>query len=173
MLPALIGCGILSLSSATAWTQEKMKFSFSGKPEFSKFTQTHSIDVGDVPGHQLRVAQHHIKYGAEAPEYAGVKVLEYKNTLSSDYIDGNGKLVVYAVGSMANGDKIYQRQEGLTHTALAADGSRKTSFSIVSTITGGTGKFATMRGVVRSTGFSDMKTATSGSVSEGEYWFEK
>jgi hypothetical protein len=67
------------------------------------------IDVGDVPGHQLRVAQHHIKYGADAPEYAGVKVLEYKNTLSS----------------------------------------------------------------VRSSGFSDMKTATSGSVSEGEYWFEK
>jgi hypothetical protein len=74
---------------------------------------------------------------------------------------------------MANGDKLYQRLEGLTHTVVAADGSRKTSFSTVSTITGGTGKFATMRGVIRSSGFSDMKTSTSGNVSEDEYWFEK
>src|SRR5687768_7507525 len=76
MLPTLIACGVLSVASTSAWTQERMKFAYSGKPESSKFTQTHAIDVGDVPGHQLRVGQLHVKYGADAPEYAGVKVLE-------------------------------------------------------------------------------------------------
>ena len=43
----------------------------------------------------------------------------------------------------------------------------------MSTLTGGTGKFATLRGSLRGTGNTDFKTGTSGNVTEGEYWFEK
>jgi hypothetical protein len=88
MLPSLIACAALSFATASAWAQEKMKYSYSGKPESSKFTQTHAIDVGDVPGHQLRVGQLQSKYGADAPEFAGIKVVESKNTLTTDYTDG-------------------------------------------------------------------------------------
>jgi hypothetical protein len=174
-LAALIlttGC-MLSFASLNAHAQEKIKYSFSGKAESSKYGQQHTIDVGDVPGHQLRVAELNVKYGADAPEFAGVKAVEIRTRLMSDYIDNSGRLTVYGVMHMANGDRIYQRQDGLTHTSVAADGSRKTSFSTVTTLTGGTGKFATIRGVLRGTGFADFKAGTSGTSTEGEYWFEK
>ena len=82
-------------------------------------------------------------------------------------------MVGYGVLHMANGDRIYTRAETTALAGLAADGSRKASFSTVSRITGGTGKFSTIRGVLRSTGFTDFKTGTSGNQTEGEYWFEK
>jgi hypothetical protein len=164
---------LLSVGSLQVAAQEKMKYSYSGKPESVKYGLQHTIDVGDVPGHQLRVAELHTKYGADAPVYAGVKVVESRGTLMSDYVDNSGRLVSYAVAQMANGDRIYQRAEGLAHTSVAADGSRKTSYSTVTTLTGGTGKFATFRGTLRTTGFTDFKVGTSGNVTEGEYWFEK
>jgi hypothetical protein len=43
----------------------------------------------------------------------------------------------------------------------------------VTTLTGGTGKFATIQGTLRAGGVTDFKTGTSGNVTEGEYWFEK
>lgn len=153
--------------------QEKMKYHFSGKPEYSKYGQQHSIDVGDVPGHQLRVADLITKYGADAPVYAGVKVLGSRSVFTSDYTDGNGRFQSHIVMDMANGDRMYQRSEGLTHTVGAADGTRKTSFSTVTTITGGTGKFTAVRGILRTTAFTDLKLGISGTVTEGEYWFEK
>ena len=164
---------LLCFAAPTATAQEKMKYSFSGKPESVKYGQQHVLDVGDVPGHQLRIAELDTKYGADAPEYAGVKIVQVKGRLMSDYIDGSGRLVGYGVLYMANGDRIYTRSETTALSAPSADGSRKASFITISTITGGTGKFATIRGVLRGTGFTDFKTGTSGTQTEGEYWFEK
>lgn len=74
---------------------------------------------------------------------------------------------------MANGDKVYSRAEGLTHTSIAADGGRKAVISTVSTISGGTGRFAALRGSTRGTATSDFKTGASTTSAEGEYWFDK
>jgi hypothetical protein len=163
----------LSLASLDAHAQEKIKYSFGGKAASTKYVQQHSIDVGDVPGHQLRLAELVATYAADAPEYGGVKAVEGRTRLTSDYTDNSGRMLIYVVLHMANGDRIYQRAEGLTHTSVAADGSRKTAYSTVTTITGGTGKFATIRGLLRTTGFTDFKVGTSGASTEGEYWFEK
>jgi hypothetical protein len=82
-------------------------------------------------------------------------------------------LPAYAVLQMANGDKIFNQSEGLSQTSVGADGGKKTTFSTVTTLSGGTGKFATIRGTLRGSGLTDFKTGTSGNVTEGEYWFEK
>lgn len=166
------GC-VVSFASLNAQAQEKIKYSFGGKAASTKYGQQHAIDVGDVPGHRLRIAELSSTYGAEAPEYAGVKVVENRTRLMSDYTDDSGRLLIYVVLHMANGDRIYQRSEGLAHTSVAADGARKTSYSAVTTITGGTGKFMAIRGTLRTTGFTDFKVGTSGNSTEGEYWFEK
>jgi hypothetical protein len=164
---------LLCLGSLQVAAQEKMKYSYSGKPESVRYVQQHIVDVGDAPSHQLRVAELHTKYGSDTPVYAGVKAVEARGTLTSDYTDASGRFLSYNVLHMANGDRIYQRAEGLTHTGMAADGSRKTSYSTVTTITGGTGKFTAIRGTLKTTGFTDFKVGTSGNVTEGEYWFEK
>ena len=161
------------LASGAGLAQEKHKYYFKAPPGVTKYTQQQTIDVGDVPGHQIRIAQLHSKYTDPAPSYDGVKVREAMGYLSSDYVNGSGRFTQYGVAQMENGDRLFQRSEALAQTSVAADGSRKASFATVTTLAGGTGKFAAIRGVLRSTGFTDFKTGTSDTVTEGEYWFEK
>jgi hypothetical protein len=169
-----IAAGSLFLvASAGSWAQQRLKYSFKDPGGLTKYTQQHVLDVGDVPGHQIRVASLQTKYTNEAPEYDGVKVVESLVWLASDYIGASGRFTSYGVSQMANGDKIFNRAEGLAQTSIGADGGRRTSFSTVTTLTGGTGKFATIRGTIRGSGISDLKIGTTGGPSEGEYWFEK
>lgn len=173
LVAAVLATACLLAAPTAAWAQQKHKYFFKAPPGTSKYTQQHTIDVRDVAGHQIRVGELHSKWGAEAPEFDGVKATESWAALMTDYINTSGRLMVYTVMLMANGDRIYTRSEGTTLTSVASGGSRKIAFSTVGAITGGTGKFATLRGVLRSTGFSDLKTGTSGNVTEGEYWFDK
>ena len=167
----LIAAG-LAFGPGVASAQQKHKYFFKPPPGTTKFTQTHLMDVGDVPGHQIRIAELQSKFPGEAPMYDGLKVVEARAVLVSDYIDGNGSSFTYGVSTLENGDKIFSRTEILAHTAVV-DGARRTSFTSVATLTGGTGRFKGIRGTLRGSGFSDMKTATSGTQTEGEYWFEK
>ena len=43
-------------------TAAQAKKQFVSKPGTSKYTQTHIIDVGDVPNHQLRLFELHTVY---------------------------------------------------------------------------------------------------------------
>jgi hypothetical protein len=167
-----VGC-LMFFASSAGWAQQKQKYVSKGASGTTKYVEQHAIDVGDVPGHQIRVARLQTTYADDPPAFDGVKVVGSSASLSSDYIDGNGRFVVYSVLLMANGDKIYERGEAITRTSTAEDGSKKTSFSEVFTITGGTGKFSTIRGTLRQTGATDFKLGTSDNVTEGEYWFEK
>lgn len=169
---AVLLAACLVASPGEAFAQQKHKYFFKAPPGTSKFTQTHLMDVGDVPGHQVRIAELQSKYPGEAPVYDGVKVVEARAVLVSDYIDANGSSFIYSVSTLENGDKIFARTEILTHTTVV-DGARRTSFTSVVTLTGGTGRFKGIRGTLRGSGFSDMKTGTSGAQTEGEYWFEK
>ena len=173
VLLTIAASGLLLIAPTASWAQQKFKYSFKDPGGLSKYTEQHVIDVGDVAGHQIRVATLQTKYTTEAPEYAGVKVVEGSTWLASDYIGASGRFTTYGMLQMANGDKIFSRAEGLSQTAIGADGGRKTSFSTVTTLTGGTGKFASIRGSLRGSGVTDFKTGTSGNVTEGEYWLEK
>jgi hypothetical protein len=171
---ATIAAGALFLiAPAGSWAQQKFKFSFTDPGGLTKYTEQHVLDVGDVAGHQIRVASLQTKYTKEAPEYDGVKVVEAMGWLASDYVAASGHFTSYGVSQMANGDKIFTHAEGLVQTSIGADGGKRTTFSTVTTLTGGTGKFATIRGTIRGSGITDFKTGTTGNPSEGEYWFEK
>jgi hypothetical protein len=164
----LLGAGIGDTSA-----QEKHKYSFVTPAGVSKYTQQHEIEVGDIPGHKVRIFEIHSKYTTEAPSYAGVKVVEAWGRSLSDHVNGTGRSSGYGILHLENGDKIFTRSETIGHAVVEADGSRKGTYSNISTLTGGTGKFATIRGVLRSTGSTDYKTGLSGVKTEGEYWFEK
>jgi len=170
---AVLMAACLAFSSGEAFAQQKHKYSFKAPPGTTKFTQTHLMEVGDVPGHQIRIAEIQSKYPGEAPLYDGLKVVEARGVLVSDYVDGSGNAMTYTVNTMENGDKIFMRGTVLALTTIGPDGARRTSFTSVVALTGGTGKFIGIRGALRGSGFSDMKTGTSGTQTEGEYWFEK
>ena len=167
---------VLCVSMATAAdvaAQEKHKYFFKPPPGTTRYTETHLMDVGDVPGHQMRMAEIQTKYSGEAPSYDGVKVVSIRTVLVSDYTDGTGRAFSYGVQTLETGDKVYLRTEILSHSSTGADGKRVTSYSSVATLAGGTGRFKGIRGALRSTGGTDLKTGTSGVHVEGEYWFEK
>ena len=168
LIAVYAGVGIPQVSA-----QERKKFSFVTPPGVSKFTQTHTIDVGDVPGHQLRIFELRSVYTDKAPEFDGVKAKERVAWGFSDYTGGSGTTTGYAVSVLENGDKIFERLSVQAHAAIAPDGSRRVSFREVRTLTGGTGRFLGVRGTLIGGGGSDLKTGTSDTWIEGDYWFEK
>ena len=85
-LLSLAAGSALLLAPTPGWAQQKLKYSFKDPAGLSKYVQQHVIDVGDVPGHQIRVASLQTKYTTTAPEYDGIKVLESTVSLTSDYI---------------------------------------------------------------------------------------
>jgi len=137
-----------------------------------QYTQRHLLDVGDVPGHQVSLYVLHVKFTNEAPVYGGVKVVEAWNWQQGDLVDGNGRSWGYQVRLLENGDKLFFHLENVVHSTAAPDGARKTSFTSVFTLTGGTGKFKGIRGTFKLTGFTDLKTGLGDTVEEGEYWME-
>src|SRR3989441_1914263 len=173
LVSLIVAGGLTVLAAAEGWAQEKQRYFFKTPPGVTKYTQQHVIDVGDVPGHQVRVFEQHSKYTGEAPAYDGSKVVEGWLRGLSDVTNGSGHGHGYGMSLMENGDKIFSHTDYLVHTVLAADGSRTSKFTTVVTLTGGTGKFKSIRGTLRSSGQTDFKMGTSGVETEGEYWIEK
>ena len=58
-LAIVVGVGLTLLPISAGWAQEKCKRSGAYLPQDSKYTQQHVIDVGDVPGHQVRILELH------------------------------------------------------------------------------------------------------------------
>jgi hypothetical protein len=106
-------------------------------------------------------------FSKNAPVINGVRIKEQWTRGYSDYLSNNGLSVNYGVFVMENGDKIFS----MTRTMGHADAAGKRTTVAVGQITGGTGKFSGMRGLVRSTGVSDGAKGFNETQSEIEYWF--
>jgi hypothetical protein len=161
---ALVVCG-----ASSAWAQEKQKISYKVSAENSKYTQRNTIDVGDESGHQLVMFEIHRTFPSNAPVINGVKLKETWTRGYADYVNSNGLSTNYTVFVLDNGDKFY------THSSTMgqADSAGKRTTVAVGKILGGTGKFAAMKGLVRSTGASDGKAGLNETQSEIEYWIAK
>jgi hypothetical protein len=162
-------CLAVSVPAGNAVAQQKQQVSFKAPPENSKYTQQHVIDVGDAPGHQVRVYELHRTFPSNAPVINGMKLAEQWTRGTSDYTDGNGSNSQYIVFALENGDKFFARIALVAHSA----GAGKLSTTSVGSITGGTGKFAGIRGMIRSAGTADPKAGFSETQYDIEYWMEK
>jgi len=161
---ALMICG-----APSAWAQEKQKISYKVGAENSKYTQRNTIDVGDESGHQLILFEIHRTFPSNAPVINGVKLKETWTRGYADYINSNGLSTNHTVYVLENGDKFYT----MSSTMGQADTAGKRTTIGVGQIRGGTGKFAAMKGVVRSNGVSDGKAGLNETQSEIEYWIAK
>ena len=164
----MIGMSMFAVSDG--WAQQKQKVSFKVSAANSKYTQQHVIDVGDVPGHQVRVYEIHRTFPTDAPKVEGVRFVEVWTRGFSDYIDLNGPSTVYSTYTLENGDKIFVRTDLISQTATNADGSRKTTSSNAGRITGGTGKFRGIQGTFISITKSDIKAGLNETQTDIEYW---
>jgi hypothetical protein len=133
-----------ALPAGNAVAQEKQKVSFKAPAENSKYVQQLNIDAGDVPNHIVRIFDVRYTFPNNAPVINGLKLVESQEHGTADRIDGNGPGTSYWVFMMENGDKFFARSASVVQTI-----SGKLSATQVGHITGGTGKFAGMQAVVR------------------------
>ena len=167
---AIFSVAALMLASAPdAWAQQKQKVSYKVTAENSKYTQRHTIDVADEPGHQLVMFEIHRTFPANAPVINGVKLKEVWTRGYADYVNNNGISTNYGIYVLENGDRFHT----LASTMGQADAAGKRSTVSVGHIRDGTGKFAGMKGMLRSTGVSDGKAGFNETQAEIEYWFAK
>ena len=124
------------LATSTGWAQQKYSITEGPKSE-SKYLQEHIIDVGDRPGHQLRVYELRNTYPANDLEFAGVKVTESHVRGMSDYTNWSGSFTTYTVYSLEDGSQIFSRGTGTTQSKVGGDGKRQSfRFSFVETFVG-------------------------------------
>ena len=139
LLTAMVA--LFSFSPGELAAQEKCKMKWEVPAANANFTEQHVIDVGDVPGHKVRIYELHRTFPNDQPNCEGLKRVEEWNRGYSDYIDLNGRAWGYRITILENGDKIFGESSGTTQTVVAADGSKKTTYSGVVVYTGGTGKY--------------------------------
>ena len=137
-LTVALGCLVVAVPTDNVLAQQKQQLSFKTSAENTKYTQQHLIDVGDVPGHQVRVYELHCTFPNNAPVMNGVAIKEQWTRAISDYTDNNGPGTTYGVYVLENGDKFFTRSVLVAQST----GSGKLTATTVGQITGGTGKFA-------------------------------
>lgn len=155
--------------STIAVAQEKHAVGFDAPASGNQYTQQHVLDVGDVPGHQLRLYELVRSYGGKDQTIEGVVLKEAVIRATSDLTDLNGLGRSYVEYRMENGDRIFARGYFLNHKL--PNGNRLKNLTELD-ITGGTGKFRGIRGIVRAETVSDAK-AFNQNRTEFEYWFDK
>jgi hypothetical protein len=166
--PAICLVAAFGLCAATgAWAQQKQKVAYKVGAENTKYTQRHTIDVPDEPGHVIGVYEIHRVFAANPPEVNGVKLKETFTRGYSDFVSQNGLSVNYQVFIGENGDRFF----AASRTMGQSDASGKRSTISVGQISGGTGKFAGMKGMIRAQGASDGKRGFNETSTEIEYWF--
>jgi hypothetical protein len=156
----------VSLLTGEALAQQKQRVSYMTTAENSKYTQQHVLDVGDVPGHQVRLYEIHRTFPNNAPVINGMKLKETWTRSVSDYVDGNGTSPGYNVYVLENGDKFFARSFTVSQSA----GGGKNSATTVSQITGGTGKLVGVQGTVRSSSIAQPTAGVIETQTEIEFW---
>jgi hypothetical protein len=159
-----------------AHAQEKKTVSFDAKAAGNKYTQQYAIDVGDAPDHQLRLFELIRNYGENGPVIEGVHLKQATIRGTTDYTDMNGLGSSYVIYEMDSGERIYANGHFLAHkTTGAGPESAKNAYKNLTelTVTGGTGRFIGIRGIVRAETVADVTINYNQNHTEIEYWFEK
>ena len=156
-------------SGDAAAQQTPQKVSYKVGAENSKFTQQQFLDVGDVPGHQVRSFEIHRTFPSDAPVINGIKLKEIWTRGISDYTNNTGANTNYSEYVLENGDKFYTRSTTIAQGA----GGGKLINSSAGTIIGGTGKLSGIRGIIKASGSADPKAGISETQNEIEYMIVK
>jgi hypothetical protein len=158
-------CLAVALPAKDLLAQQRLFFKVAA--ENTKYTQQHTIDVGDVSGHQVRLFEIHRTYPSNAPVINGMKMVESWTRGISDYTNNNGEGISFGVYVLENGDKIFTR--GSLVAVQSPEASNLTA-TTVGPITGGTGKLARINGMARTITAANPKTGVNETQVDIEYW---
>lgn len=152
--------------------QIKHKISYKLEKTATKYTRQHEIEIGDIPDHKIRIAELHRKYPENTLTFEGISVKEEWARFYTNYINENGYSEGYTEFILVNGDKVFTTDKALTQTTVKDDGTKITTAHVVSTITGGTGKFKNIQGYLNLVVNADPEKGINEPTVTGEYWIE-
>jgi hypothetical protein len=155
---------MLSLPTTDILGQESQRVFFPTSAENTKYTQQHLIEVGDVPGHHVRLFEIRRIFPKDPPIIGGLALKEEWNRGVSDYTDSSGPASFYGVYVLENDDKFFTYS-----TAVSRKAGAGLSAVTVGRITGGTGKFANMRGTIYTVRTADPAAGINEGQTEIEY----
>jgi hypothetical protein len=169
----IILAALASIAAQQACAQNVQKVAYTLPQGSAKFLQEQVIDVGDVPGHKLRVFESKVDYQNVAVLFGGVRVKESYTRGASDYVNGNGTASSYAVYVLEDGNRLFTKESAVGQLSQDAGGTTVFRYTVVATFTGGTGRFQSIRGtlrgnVVRAPGENGVKADVT-----GEYWLDE
>ena len=166
ILPVL--CLAVALPANQTLAQQRLVFKVAA--ENTQYTRQHTIDVGDVAGHQVRLFEIHRTYPSNAPMIDGMRIVESWTRGVSDYTNNNGEATSYGVYVLENGDKFFTR--GSLVSVQDPEASNLTA-TTVGPIMGGTGRLATINGMARSSTKASPQTGVNETLIDIEFWLPR
>jgi hypothetical protein len=145
--------------------QEQLIFRVSA--ENTNYTQQHTIDVGDVAGHQVRLFEIKRIYPTNAPVIGGMKIVESWTRGISDYTNNSGEARSYSIYVLENGDKFFTRG---SLVAIQGPEVRNLTATTAGPIIGGTGTLARINGMARMITLANPQTGMNETQIEIDYW---
>jgi hypothetical protein len=131
---------VVSLSfSAQAAEKKKVM----GTDKVGPFISRTVVFPGDDPKHELVLYIHRDTTTSPDPDVNGTEIMVYGQ---DDQVAGTGPHRGYSTRLFKNGDTTYGSFEGMTKTTVKEDGSRETTWEGTYKVTGGTGKFKSIKG---------------------------
>lgn len=176
--PIQIGLVIVAFAAilfpAGSHAQKKFQIDVS-PPQQSRYVKEHIIDAADAPGHQLRIVEIEKDYTSSHPIVRGVKITKVRQWAFTNYTNGVGPVIFYETWSDGRGNMFFVEGTAETESQITATGSRRGTSSGSGRITGGTGKFATIQGVLagRTEFDSDPNDGYNRNKGRIEYWFRE
>src|SRR5438128_8318949 len=125
---SLVG-GLALLVPDQSLAQERHKISWSVRPENTKTTFQHTLEIPDVPSHVIRMFEVRRTWPENPPSVEGVKVVEELARATADNVAGNGRSVGYSSWRYENGDMSFAEWQNINQAVTNPDGGRKATFT--------------------------------------------
>jgi hypothetical protein len=133
----------------------------------------YEVEVGDVPRHVLRLFDTRRIFARRPPVFDGARATEMHERGTADLIDQSGSESAYVTYLLEDGNRVFGRYAGTIRSARWPDGSWHHEIQGRIELTGGTSRFAALRGHVQVRFTLDPGAESSQGESAGEYWFER
>jgi hypothetical protein len=165
---------ILLLSRpAAAVEPERYPLSYDAAAAETAYVKHYHIEVGDVPQHVLRLYDLRRVFPRRPPVFSGVAATEMQERGTAELVDQSGSESAHVTYVLEDGNRVFGRYTGTVRTSRWPDGSRHYDIQGRIELTGGTGRFASLRGSVSVRFALDPGAESSQGESTGEYWFER
>jgi len=158
---SIVIAGAIALLAGNAVAEQKGHVSYNVSAKDTTYTQELNINVDDAPNHIVRVFEFRRVFPSNAPAINGIEVAEEWTRGIHDRTAGSGTTKLYSALVMKNGDKIFSE---LTSVVVPNSTTGRTDATFGGKIIRGTGKFTTIRGLMRGTNSFDLKGYNEGST---------